>query len=186
MYTQETLIGIGIACVVGGIILGLVGGRFLLRSKHAATLERELEEAQEALKNYKNDVFQQFGDTARKFEKLNESYADLHQQLATSASVLCADMPNLPLISSSTVAALQPNEEPVVESVVDSVEETIGETIGETEATVTAQEDAPSADTASPDHTGPANEDPAAAAPATQDPKVEMSEVSEPDKPKLP
>ncbi len=111
MYTQEMLIGIGIACVLGGIILGLVAGRFLLRSKHAATLERELSEAQEALKEYKNEVFQQFGDTARKFEKLNESYADLHQQLATSASVLCADMPDVPLIASSIVPALQANEE---------------------------------------------------------------------------
>lgn len=113
MYTQEMLIGIAIGCVVGGIILGLVAGRFFLRSKHAATLERELSEAQEAMKDYKNDVFQQFGDTARKFEKLNESYADLHQQLATSAAVLCADMPNVPLIASSTVPALQANAETV-------------------------------------------------------------------------
>lgn len=110
MYTQEMLIGIGIACVLGGIILGLVAGRFLLRSKHAATLERELGEAQAAMKEYKNEVFQQFGDTARKFDKLNESYADLHQQLATSASVLCADMPDMPLLASSTVPALQANE----------------------------------------------------------------------------
>ena len=64
MYTQAMLIGIGIACGLGGIILGLVAGRFLLRSKHAATSERELKEAQEELKDYKNEVFQQFGDTA--------------------------------------------------------------------------------------------------------------------------
>lgn len=113
MYTQEMLIGIGIGCVVGGLILGLIGGRFFLRSKHAAQLERELSEAQEAMKDYKNEVFQQFGDTARKFEKLNESYADLHQQLATSATVLCADMPNVPLIASSTVATLQADAETV-------------------------------------------------------------------------
>lgn len=111
-YTQEMLIGIGIACVVGGIILGLVAGRFFLRSKHAATLERELNEAKEEMKEYKNEVFQQFGDTARKFEKLNESYADLHQQLATSASVLCADMPDVPLLASSTVPALQTQAQP--------------------------------------------------------------------------
>lgn len=113
MYTQEMLIGIGIGCVVGGIILGLIGGRFFLRSKHAAQLERELSEAQEAMKEYKNEVFQQFGDTARKFEKLNESYSDLHQQLATSATVLLADMPNVPLIASSTVSTLPVDEKTV-------------------------------------------------------------------------
>ncbi len=113
MYTQEMMIGIGIGCVVGGIILGLIAGRFFLRSKHAAQLERELSDAQEAMKDYKNEVFQQFGDTASKFEKLNESYADLHQQLATSATVLCADMPNVPLIASSTVATLQADAETV-------------------------------------------------------------------------
>lgn len=124
MYTQEMLIGIGIACSLGGIILGLVGGRFLLRSKHAATLERELGAAQEELKEYKNEVFQQFGDTARKFEKLNESYADLHQQLATSASVLCAGMPDVPLLASSAVPALQTTAE---STDVTAQEDSIGE-----------------------------------------------------------
>ena len=111
-YTQEMLIGICAACAVGGILVGLLAGRFLLRSKHAATLERELNEAREAMKDYKAEVFQQFGDTAKKFEKLNESYADLHKQLATSASVLCADMPDVPLLAGSSTTAL-PEDAPI-------------------------------------------------------------------------
>lgn len=106
MYTQEMLIGIAAACAIGGILLGLIAGRYLLRSKHAATLERELNEAQDAMKEYKAEVFSQFGDTAKKFEKLNESYADLHKQLATSASVLLADMPDVPLLAGSSTPSL--------------------------------------------------------------------------------
>ncbi len=101
MYSQEWLIGVALAAAAAGIIVGLIVGRFTLRSKHAAELEQELDQAKESMQTYKAEVFQQFGDTAAKFNKLNESYADLHQQLASSAAILCADMPNVPLLGSS-------------------------------------------------------------------------------------
>lgn len=81
--------GIGIA--LAGIAIGVVIGRVTGRARKAAELETELEQTKEAFEEYRGEVVQQFADTAGKFRRLNESYSDLHQQLATSASVLCAD-----------------------------------------------------------------------------------------------
>jgi hypothetical protein len=37
-------------------------------------------------------VVSQFSETARKFQTLNDSYTDLHEQLARSSQVLCGDL----------------------------------------------------------------------------------------------
>ena len=92
MYSLEWLVGTGVIAALVGIFCGWLGARLAYRGKRAADLEQELEASQQALTDYKQEVYEQFGETARKFKNLNDSYADLHKQLATSASVLCADM----------------------------------------------------------------------------------------------
>ncbi|MCZ6708735.1 MAG: DUF1043 family protein, partial [Gammaproteobacteria bacterium] len=54
-------------------------------------LEAELESARDENTEYRREVFDQFAETARKFRNLDESYQDLHRQLAESASVLCGE-----------------------------------------------------------------------------------------------
>ncbi len=99
MYDMQWLVGTGVIAGVLGILIGLGIARMGGRTRRAQELEAELEASQEELKSYKAEVFSQFGETARKFERLNESYADLHKQLATSASVLCADMDSSALLA---------------------------------------------------------------------------------------
>lgn len=99
MYTLEWLIGTGAAAAVVGALIGWLIARTAYRGKRATDLAAELEQTQEELANYKQEVYEQFGETARKFKNLNDSYADLHKQLATSASVLCADMDTSNLLS---------------------------------------------------------------------------------------
>ena len=43
------------------------------------------------LAGYRREVFDQFAETARKFKTLDESYSELHRQLASSASLLCGE-----------------------------------------------------------------------------------------------
>jgi len=144
MDSIEGLIGIGIACAVVGLVIGLLLGRSSMGNKKAAVLQQELDDAKSALQDYKTEVFQEFGDTAAKFEKLNESYADLHQQLAKSASVLCADMPSVPLIAndaSPVTLQAQPDADSAANhDAADAVNE----------ATTAVQEPDPTAESAEP------------------------------------
>lgn len=92
MYTLEITIAIGVGAALVGLIIGWLIARVAYRGKRASTLAEELEASRKEHEAYKQEVYEQFGETARKFKNLNDSYADLHKQLATSASLLCADM----------------------------------------------------------------------------------------------
>ena len=93
MYGAEWLIGLGLL----GLVTGL-GGGYLLATRVGAgagrlrELEAELERARRELTDYRQEVVAQFSETARKFQTLNDSYTDLHQQLARSSSILCGDV----------------------------------------------------------------------------------------------
>ncbi len=99
MLTNEWLIAIGVGLFLAG---GLVG--FLIRmfafggSRKEADLARALEDAEKQLADYRQEVLERFSDTAEKFRRLNESYTDLHQQLAESAVALCGDEVTTPLL----------------------------------------------------------------------------------------
>ncbi|MFK7913865.1 MAG: DUF1043 family protein, partial [Pseudomonadales bacterium] len=58
----------------------------------------ELKASQEAMKDYRAEVYDQFAETARKFDTLNNSYNDLHRHLASSANVLLGDGVSTPLL----------------------------------------------------------------------------------------
>ncbi len=92
MYGAEWLIGLGVL----GLAIGL-GCGYLLAARHgsagrARQLEAQLTAARQELDDYRNEVVAQFSETARKFQTLNDSYTDLHEQLAKSSSVLCGDL----------------------------------------------------------------------------------------------
>jgi uncharacterized membrane-anchored protein YhcB (DUF1043 family) len=89
-------IGLTVALVIGAVLVGFGIGYLALQAKvsqrHRVTeLETALEASLDEMKDYKRDVFEQFGETADKFRALNRSYEDLHQQLAKSAVILCGD-----------------------------------------------------------------------------------------------
>lgn len=116
--------GVGIA--LAGIAIGVVIGRVTGRARKAAELEEELEQTKEAFEDYRTEVVQQFADTAGKFRRLNESYSDLHQQLATSASVLCADRAGDVLLalpdSAGTPAVAEHDNEATIDAASEPVE----------------------------------------------------------------
>ena len=92
MYSLAWLVVVGVIGVVLGGWLGHLVAR--VRSKSAQRiqdLEAELEIARDENTEYRREVFDQFAETARKFRHLDESYQDLHRQLAESASVLCGE-----------------------------------------------------------------------------------------------
>lgn len=92
MYGVEWLIGLGILgslAAAGGYLLGRRGSG--TGSRRVQALERELAQARQELADYRREVATQFSETARKFRTLNESYSDLHQQLARSSNLLCGD-----------------------------------------------------------------------------------------------
>jgi uncharacterized membrane-anchored protein YhcB (DUF1043 family) len=98
----------GLEWLIGSVLLGVlagVGGGYLLteragmgRSKarhleaQLAAVRQELAGAQRELDDYRHEVVTQFSETARKFQTLNDSYTDLHQQLARSSGILCGDL----------------------------------------------------------------------------------------------
>lgn len=92
MYGAEWLIGLGVL----GLAVGLGCGYFLAARRgspgRARQLEAQLTAARQELDDYRNEVVAQFSETARKFQTLNDSYTDLHEQLAKSSSVLCGDL----------------------------------------------------------------------------------------------
>ncbi|MEM1231463.1 MAG: DUF1043 family protein [Pseudomonadota bacterium] len=98
MYESEWVAGIGIAALLVGLLVGIVLGRSSFTGRRAKDLEAELESAQNALTEYRAEVYDQFAETARKFETLNSSYNDLHRHLANSASTLLGDGAGTPLL----------------------------------------------------------------------------------------
>lgn len=124
MYELHWLIGVGVGALLLGAILGLGLGRTLIRSKKTKDLEASLETAEMALRDYRAEVYDQFSETARKFETLNDSYHELHRHLASSANVLLGDGISTPLLrgpadadtadpATATSAESEPAPEPV-------------------------------------------------------------------------
>jgi uncharacterized membrane-anchored protein YhcB (DUF1043 family) len=117
-------IALAVALGVGGLIVGFGAGFLALRARVAqkgriAELEADLEASREELADYKREVYEQFGETAEKFRALNQSYDDLHRQLAKSAVTLIGDDAAVPLLGAPDEKAI---EQTVDEVVIDEVE----------------------------------------------------------------
>lgn len=141
--TVQIVGAVGIALVA--IVIGIVIGRSTGRARKASDLADELEKTKEEFETYRGEVVQQFADTAGKFRRLNESYGDLHKQLATSAAVLCADRADdillaLPDASSGSVAEAEAG------AVIDVDDEAVADAAAETAVTSPVVESAAPAD----------------------------------------
>lgn len=80
----------------GLFVLGLIIGAVFQRSfagdpAKSKRLEQKLAETQEAYTKYQAEVSAHFMDTARKVQNLNNSYREVHEQLAKGAGKLCSD-----------------------------------------------------------------------------------------------
>lgn len=161
-YELEWLIGVGIGALIIGLLIGLVLGQTLFRSKKTRDVEQELETAQEALKDYRAEVYDQFAETARKFDTLNDSYNDLHRHLASSANTLLGDGMSAPLLRGPA--------EPAAAAATSAAE-----TVDPIEGHATVSESAATAATDNPAAPG----DAAADAPAAPDPVAANSTATE-------
>lgn len=93
MYGVEWLIGLALLGLAAGLGGGyLLGNRTGSRAGRIRRLESDLESSRQELADYRREVVSQFSETARKFQTLNDSYTDLHRQLARSSSILCGDV----------------------------------------------------------------------------------------------
>lgn len=82
----------GLGLFVFGVVLGAILQRsFAGDSGKNKRLEQKLSETQDAYTKYQAEVSAHFMDTARKVQNLNNSYRDVHEQLARGASRLCSD-----------------------------------------------------------------------------------------------
>lgn len=100
-----------IAALIGAGISYLLTGGVRGRAR-VAQLEQQLEQSKGALEScqseladYKREVFDQFAETAQKFRALDQSYHDLHRQLAQSSVALCGDAAT-PLLEAVTAPAI--------------------------------------------------------------------------------
>ncbi len=126
MYDLTSLIIISVCLLAAGLAGGYLIGRFTGTGGRALELESELQNSQDNLDQYKEKVYQEFGETAKKFEKLQETYSELHTQLAQSAETLCGSQLVGPMLAAPAVAAVTEREAEQLENLAE--EQTLAET----------------------------------------------------------
>jgi len=110
VYSLAWLVVVGvIGAVLGGWLGHLVARVRSKAGERIEDLEAELESARGEISEYRREVFDQFTETARKFRSLDESYNDLHRQLAKSASLLCGEAVG-PLLEAPDPVVNEPDE----------------------------------------------------------------------------
>lgn len=120
MYSLAWLVVVGVTAAVAGVAMGYLVAQVRSRSRERIRdLEAELSKAQDELAGYRREVFEQFAETARKFKTLNESYSDLHRQLASSASLLCGEAAGPLLAAPPRGAEITAQAEPSPEAEVE-------------------------------------------------------------------
>lgn len=83
--TTSTLI-IGLSCLAAGLLLGFLLARALHpKEQQRKELENNLQQAQEQIKSYQQDVTDHFMKTSELINNLSHSYRDVHEHLATGA-----------------------------------------------------------------------------------------------------
>jgi len=87
----EIWVGLTLLSLMVGLAVGFVKGKGRNNSDQIRGLEEALANSQTELSDYRREVLGQFAQTAEKFKALDESYHDLHRQLAQSSAALCGD-----------------------------------------------------------------------------------------------
>lgn len=110
---QSSVWVIGIVALAIGAVIGYLMGRSGEEDTSAQdALKKQLDEAQQELNSYKDQVNSHFAQTAELVNNLTESYKEVHQHLASSAQELCKDG----LAAQSLEAAMQPKLEETAEA----------------------------------------------------------------------
>ncbi|RQM77324.1 DUF1043 family protein [Aeromonas jandaei] len=81
-------LSIGILLAVAALIVGIIIGRFSVRSRDAGRLEQELKKAHKELENYQGQINTHFADSAALMELLAEQYQTLYRHMAEQSKFL--------------------------------------------------------------------------------------------------
>ena len=77
---------IGLSCLVAGLIVGFIMARTLHPQERARKdLEDKLQQSQDQIKDYQQEVTEHFMKTSELVNNLSHSYRDVHEHLATGA-----------------------------------------------------------------------------------------------------
>lgn len=85
MYSLTTIIVTALIAAFFGCAVGYWLSRGSNSSHRSNDLQKRLQEAEQALDNYQQDVTEHFARTTELVNSLNESYRDMHEYLAASA-----------------------------------------------------------------------------------------------------
>jgi hypothetical protein len=89
----------GLLCFALGALIGaFLFNKFSPEQKKARDIVKHLHDQQEELKNYQQDVMHHFITSSRLLNQMSDSYAELHNHLATSADLLCGQNTITPII----------------------------------------------------------------------------------------
>ncbi|EOD56961.1 YhcB family protein [Aeromonas molluscorum] len=78
----------GILLAVAALIIGVLIGRFSVRSRDAGRLERELNTARKDMESYQGQINNHFADSAALMEQLAEQYQTLYRHMAEQSKFL--------------------------------------------------------------------------------------------------
>jgi len=77
---------IGLSCLAAGLIIGFLMARTLHpKERERKDLEAKLQQSQDQIKGYQQEVTEHFMKTSKLVNNLSHSYRDVHEHLATGA-----------------------------------------------------------------------------------------------------
>ncbi len=86
VFPLGTVVLTGIVALIGGGLLGaLVSRQFGQQEQQNKDLEAKLQEAEEKLLSYQNDVSDHFAETSKLVNNLTKDYKEVYEHLANSA-----------------------------------------------------------------------------------------------------
>ena len=91
MEISNLLWTMGGVAFLTGLVMGALMYHFMAGGRSGGNLRARVIELEAELKDYQNKVSDHFSTSAHLVNRLTESYRDIHEHLATSASELCTD-----------------------------------------------------------------------------------------------
>jgi len=85
VFSLSMLIGAAVAALVVGLLLGVLLTRKSSSGQKLHTVETQLEQTEQNLNNYQQEVTEHFAETAKLVNNLTQNYRDVHEHLAGSA-----------------------------------------------------------------------------------------------------